>query len=59
MTDNHIIHLNIHNESDKILVTSVGCGDLQHAGEVGCGTMGELKIRIETDEWIFEEYVEA
>jgi hypothetical protein len=27
--------------------------------EAGCGMMSELKIRIETDEWIFEEFVEA
>jgi hypothetical protein len=37
----------------------MGCGTFQFTGEVGCGIMSELKIRIETDEWIFEEFVEA
>jgi hypothetical protein len=31
---------------------------VQAAGEV-VGTMPELKIRIETDEYIYEEYIEA
>jgi len=28
-------------------------------GRVECGNMSELKIRIETDEWTYEEYIEA
>jgi hypothetical protein len=28
-------------------------------GRVECGKMSELKIRIETDEWTYEEYIEA
>ena len=27
--------------------------------EAGCGVMGLLKIRLETDEWLYEEYEEA
>ncbi len=27
--------------------------------EAGRGTMGLLKIRVETEEWIYEEYEEA
>jgi len=36
-----------------------GRGDLPACWGAGCGMMSELKIRIETDEWIFEEFVEA
>jgi len=34
-------------------------GAVRASGRGGWGTMPELKIRIETDEYIYEEYIEA
>ena len=34
-------------------------GPLDSSVDAGCGKMTELKVRIETDEWIYEECVEA
>jgi len=31
----------------------------QYVDKVGCGSMSELKLRIDTEEYIYEEYFEA
>tara|TARA_Y100000588_G_C13548890_1_gene625278 strand:+ start:204 stop:320 length:117 start_codon:yes stop_codon:yes gene_type:complete len=38
------------------VVASVTVGVLE---EAVCENMRQLKIRLETDEWVYEEYVEA
>jgi len=60
LSDNHKkwvkLHMLMYSESD----TSNGLWGLFTIGdEVGVEHMSELKIRIETDEYIYEEYVEA
>lgn len=59
MSDNAKTTVNLHILEGKVrsLLRSWG-PSAQAAGEVG-ETMPELKIRIETDEYIYEEYVEA
>ena len=44
-------------ERDTLLAVGPVISGLQ--GRVECGKMSELKIRIETDEWTYEEYIEA
>lgn len=44
-------------EGDTLL--AVGACNLRITRRVECGKMSELKIRIETDEWTYEEYIEA
>ena len=52
--------VNIHMRKYSELVTSHGLWGLFTIGdEVGVEHMSELKIRIETEEWVYEEYVEA
>ena len=59
LSDNVENDVNIHNGEIFCCVCSKTVGVVQQCWWNGCGDMSELKIRIETEEFIYEEYFEA
>ena len=59
MSDNAELTLKLHNQIVEGTLALGRGGRSTSVDKAGVGTMSQLKIRIETDEYIYEEYIEA